>query len=429
MKRLMRRTALTLAALLASDSLLGVGAMAKDIDIAPTPNSLAAAVSAAAPGDRLLLGPGDYAGPIVISKALSIVGEAGTRISAGGKGSVITVDAPDVVIKGLTIVDSGRSGVDLDAGVKLTEKAQHACVEHNVFRNNLVGVDIHGAANVRVADNEIDGLTIDRMNDRGNGVYVWNASGAAIESNAITGGRDGIFLTTSRNILIRDNQIKNLRFAIHYMYTLDSRIIDNTSIDNHLGFALMFSSGLVVEGNRSIGDRDHGVMLNFVNDSVIDGNEVQGAAKCLFMYNANDNLVSDNRIKGCAIGIHFTAGSADNQIWANAFINNRTQVKYVGSTVHEWSRGGVGNYWSDYSAYDIDGDGVGDQPFRPNDAMDQILWTQPAARLLLGSPAVQLVRWAQSTFPALLPGGVVDSAPLMRPRARSKQAPRREQAR
>ena len=51
----------------------------------------------------------------------------------------------------------------------------------------------------------------------------------------------------------------------------------------------------------------------------------------------------------------------------------------------------------------------------PNDLMDQILWSQPAAGLLIGSPAVQHVRWSQQSFPATLPGGVRDSAPLMRP--------------
>lgn len=47
--------------------------------------------------------------------------------------------------------------------------------------------------------------------------------------------------------------------------------------------------------------------------------------------------------------------------------------------------------------------------------MDHILWCQPAAALLTGSPAVQLVRWSQSSFPAILPGGVTDSHPLMQP--------------
>ncbi|HXZ15588.1 MAG TPA: nitrous oxide reductase family maturation protein NosD, partial [Roseiarcus sp.] len=55
-------------------------------------------------------------------------------------------------------------------------------------------------------------------------------------------------------------------------------------------------------------------------------------------------------------------------------------------------------------------------PYRPNDLMDQVIWRAPAAKMLLNSPAVQVVRWAQSQFPAVHPGGVIDSAPLMAPR-------------
>ena len=43
------------------------------------------------------------------------------------------------------------------------------------------------------------------------------------------------------------------------------------------------------------------------------------------------------------------------------------------------------------------------------------MWSFPAAKLLINSPGVQVIRWAQSQFPALHPGGVMDSAPLMAP--------------
>ena len=33
----------------------------------------------------------------------------------------------------------------------------------------------------------------------------------------------------------------------------------------------------------------------------------------------------------------------------------------------------------------------------------------------MNSPAVSIVKWAQSQFPAILPGGVTDSKPLMKP--------------
>src|SRR3546814_9451515 len=73
-------------------------------------------------------------------------------------------------------------------------------------------------------------------------------------------------------------------------------------------------------------------MLNSANESEITGNVVRdGGEKCLFIYNANKNVIAGNRFEGCPIGIHFTAGSEGNRVTGNAFIGNRTQVKYVGT--------------------------------------------------------------------------------------------------
>ena len=49
---------------------------------------------------------------------------------------------------------------------------------------------------------------------------------------------------------------------------------------------------------------------------------------------------------------------------------------------------------------------------------------RPRAKVLLNSPAVQVLRWAQSQFPAILPGGVVDSHPLIGSPAAPDAAPR-----
>ena len=46
---------------------------------------------------------------------------------------------------------------------------------------------------------------------------------------------------------------------------------------------------------------------------------------------------------------------------------------------------------------------------------DQIVWRHPLAKLLLNSPSMQLLRWVQSEFPTLHPGGITDSKPLMAP--------------
>ena len=376
----------------------------------------AQAIAGAAPGDVLILAPGRYDGPVILDRPVTLDGQGVAEIHGGGTGSAITITGPDVILRGLLITGSGDSHETIDSGVQLTRTAERALIEGNRLEGNLHGVDVHGARDTVVRGNTILGRQTHHMNSRGNGVYIWNAPGTVIEGNSIRWGRDGIFSNASRTGTYRNNLFRDLRFAVHYMYTNNSEVSGNISIGNHLGFALMFSDRIVVHDNMSLGDRNHGLMLNYANNADIRGNLVRGGAeKCTFIYNAHRNLIYDNRFEGCDIGIHFTAGSERNAITGNAFIANRTQVKYVGTRHVEWSFEGRGNYWSDHPAFDLDGDGIADSRFRPNDLMDHILWSQPAASLLMGAPAVQLIRWSQAHFPASLPGGVLDSAPLMRP--------------
>ncbi len=383
--------------------------------VAPGDGVLQQAIAQAGPGDRLLLQDGVYAGRIVIDKPLELYGSAGSIVDGGGEGRVITVDAPDVTVRNVTVRGSGTSLATEDSGIFVTPEGDRALIDGNRLRGNLISVYLKGPDDARVRNNTIVGSTTPRVNARGNGVQLWNTPGSVVEDNDIRFGRDGIFVTTSHDNVFRGNYLHELRFAIHYMYTHDSEVSFNHSSGNHVGYALMYSERLRVVGNVSEGDRDRGLFFNYTNHSDIRGNRVTGGPeKCVFIYNANVNRIHDNYFSGCRIGIHFTAGSERNLVYGNAFVNNRTQVKYVGTRFIEWSLEGRGNYWSDNPAFDLDGDGIADRPYRPNDLVDQIVWRHPMAKLLLNSPAVQVLRWAQSQFPALYPGGVRDSAPLMR---------------
>jgi nitrous oxidase accessory protein len=394
-------------------------AMAEMRVVEPGEGALALAIAAAAPGDVLILAPGRHDGPVTIDRPLTLEGRSGAVVEGDGTGSVLTVTGSGAVIRGLEIRGSGSDGAAIDAGVSLARTASGARVEGNRLVGNLHGISVHGAQDSVVRGNVIEGRQDPRVNDRGNGVYVWNAPGTVVEGNDIRWGRDGIFANASKDNAFRGNLFRDLRFAVHYMYTNSSEVSGNVSIGNTLGYAVMFSNRIVLRDNLSLGDRTHGIMLNYANNAEVTGNLVRGGThqKCTFIYNAHKNRIQGNRFEGCQIGIHFTAGSERNEITGNAFIGNRTQVKYVGTRHVEWSASGRGNFWSDHPAFDLNGDGIADGAFRPNDLMDHILWSQPAATMLLGSPAVQLVRWSQAQFPATLPGGVTDSAPLMTPPA------------
>lgn len=402
--------------ILAAIALAGLKpASATEISVSADGTPLQEAVDRAAPGATLRLATGVHIGPVTISRPLTLLGGEGVVVRGNGQGSTITVNAPDTKLSQLEITGSGLLLETQDAGVFLGKQALRAQVLNNRLNDNLIGVYVWGAADARVEGNVIVGRRDLRVNERGNGVQVWNAPGAAIIANRISYGRDGIFVTTSKNNIFRDNRFSDLRIAVHYMYTNDSVVEGNLSQRNNIGYALMFSNNIMVRANRSVGDRDRGIFFNYANKLDVVGNRVTGGAtSCLFIYNSNKNKVRDNYMADCDIGIQFTAGSADNAISGNAFVDNRTQVKYVGTRWLEWSQGGRGNFWSDNPAFDLNGDGIADTPFRPNDLTDQLVWRYPSAKLLLNSPALKVLKWAQAAFPALHPGGVVDSAPLMR---------------
>lgn len=389
-------------------------ANAADISVAPGQGTLQLAIDQAPNGASLQLQPGTYTGGVIVNKPLTLQGQQASVVDAGGKGHVIEIDAPNVVIRNLTISGSGDSLASEDSGIFVTQNSANVVIQHNRLEANLIGIYIKGAANALLRNNTIIGSQNPHMNDRGNSVQIWNADGAIVEGNFLKFGRDGIFVTTSRNNVYRDNHIEDMRFAIHYMYTHDSTLSGNVSLRNHSAFALMFSDRLKVVNNVSDSSRDRGLFLNFVNYSSFIDNTVRGGTdKCVFIYNATSNLFSDNQFSDCDIGIHYTAGSDKNSITRNSFSGNRSQVKYVGTRHIEWSVNGQGNYWSDNPAFDLDNNGIADRPYYPNDLVDQIIWRYPLAKLLINSPATQVLRWAQSEFPSLHPGGITDSAPLM----------------
>lgn len=451
---------LGLAAVLAASP--GLPAWAERIRIVPGGGSPQDVLDKAQDGDVVAFGAGEYHGSIRITRRLSIEGEPGTVLVGPGRGSVVSVEAPGAVVRRMTIRGSGLNLETMDSGIFVEKTATGAVIEDNRVEGNLYGIYLHGAENAIARRNEIVGIREGRMNEAGNGVSVWNATGAQVLDNSISYGRDGIFSITSKRNVFSGNRFRDVRFAVHYMYTNDSEISNNVSVNNAVGYAIMFSNRLKVSGNVSDGDRDHGFLFNYANGSQISGNTVlgrlqpaerwtnagtrakddkehgmpaasepeldlasgarPGPTKCVFIYNANQNRFRDNWFEGCEIGIHFTAGSEGNEITGNAFIRNRNQVKYVGTRYLDWSKNGRGNFWSDNPAFDLNGDGTADNAYRPNDLVDKVLWTAPQAKVLMNSPAVQVIRWAQAQFPALLPGGVVDSHPLMVPPARPNLA-------
>lgn len=120
-------------------------AFAAVIAVSPTDN-LNQIIAQAQAGDTLKLASGVYQTKIIIDKPLTLEGPADRSATIQGdrQGRTVSVHAPDVVIRHLTVSGSGMSLPDMDAGIYLEETATNALVEKNDILDNSVGVYLHG---------------------------------------------------------------------------------------------------------------------------------------------------------------------------------------------------------------------------------------------------------------------------------------------
>ena len=130
--------------------LAALPSFAAEHQVVPGPGRLAQAIAGAAPGDVLTLHDGAYPGPVAIDRPLTITGPEGAVVDGQGQGTVITIDAPDVALRGFTVTGSGTKNEDLDAGVKILKGADRARIDGLALTDNMHGIDVHGGRDARV---------------------------------------------------------------------------------------------------------------------------------------------------------------------------------------------------------------------------------------------------------------------------------------
>ena len=75
---------------------------------------------------------------------------------------MVTVDAPQVVVRGLTVTGSGSDLSVEDSGIFVTARAAGAVIEDNRLEGNLIGVNLKGPKAAVVRHNRIEGRHDDR---------------------------------------------------------------------------------------------------------------------------------------------------------------------------------------------------------------------------------------------------------------------------
>ncbi len=391
------------------------------------PFDLQAALAGARAGDTIVVPAGSYAGPLVIDTPVTLIGAPGERpvIDGGGRGSVITINAPDVTIRGFDLRGSGAS-LDLeDSGI--TSLGARTVVEDNHLEDVLFGIYLQNAPDSVVRGNTVAGKPLE-MGVRGDGLRLWYSAGSLVENNHVHDSRDMI-VWFSPDSVIRGNTVERSRYGLHFMVNENVLIEENVLRDNSVGIYLMYGDGYTVRNNllfNNRGQSGYGLGLKDADNVVVDGNYF--VANRIGVYNDHSPLApgattrtEDNLFAYNDIALWLLPLVENNTIAGNVFQENGEQVALAGEGVlrnNNWSEAGRGNYWSDYAGYDANGDAVGDVPYVAQSLYEDLLAKNPELRLFQLSPATDAIDLAARAFPLFQPRPkMADEHPLMAPPA------------
>lgn len=376
-------------------------------------------------GDTIIFSSGIYKLNLLLIEPLTIRGEDGAVIDAGGKGTGITIRRSHTSIDNLQIRNYGSDLYKRDSGVRVMDGCAGVRLTNLKLSGGGFGIRADRLEDLEIRNCEIVGNPKKHILDRGDGVFLNYVKRSKLIDNRVRNVRDGFYFENTDATEAYGNHFDNTQYGIHWMYTRDDVGHHNVAINSVGGFALMSSKRIMCRDNTARDNVEFGILLNVCEACTVQSNLVEGVhnpkgkavldteGKGLFIYGPGASRVQDNAFTGADIGIGVALGGEKTVVTRNVFDKNTVQVRYVGKTPLEWSENGRGNYWGTFMSWDADNDGIADTPYQPNDSLDRIFWIYPEARFLMQSPVTALLRWFAARLEIDRGKGVTDSYPLM----------------
>ncbi len=288
-----------------------------------------------------------------------------------------------------------------------------------------------------------DGHTIaSSVNQSGTGIYLPVRIGVTIKNVNVTGFFHGIRAYASSNIEFVANAMSNNAWAIRFEWCDGCTLTGNTASNNWIGFYVNHSNNITLTGNTAsnnsywgrafylnnsdynilrenvaLNNSTHGILLasgsdyNTIMDNISSNNSSRGiyiADSCnnntvtdntissnrwygINIRGSSNNVITGNAISNNSTGIlinSYTSASYDNRVYNNNFIDNSTQASVSGSgNIFNLGEPTGGNYWSNWTEPDDNGDGIVDSPYTfPLGGHDDFPWAEPDGWLLAPPP-------------------------------------------
>ncbi|MEZ4796485.1 MAG: nitrous oxide reductase family maturation protein NosD [Flavobacteriaceae bacterium] len=350
---------------------------------------------------------------IVINKPLTIIGENYPIIDGELKGEIITIISDNVTVDGLFVINVGTSYTEDYAAIRV-RKSKNFVIQNVVLEKLFFGIYIEKSNYGKIYHNKVIGDAVEEYNS-GNGIQLWYSNFIEIEHNYVEHVRDGIYLEFSDNCVIKNNvSEQNLRYGLHFMFSNDDTYQDNTFENNGAGVAVMFSKKIKMHNNtfkENWGTASYGMLLKEINDAEIIGNTFEENTIGINIEGSNRILYKNNNFLNNGWAVKVRGACYANSFIENNFLYNSFDISY-NSKVNDnvFDR----NYWSNYTGYDLDKNGVGDVPYRPVKLFSYIVNKTPETIILLRSLFIDIIDFSEKVSPVFTPDNLLDNNPLIK---------------
>jgi len=361
-------------------------------------------IDAAKPGEVLTPAPGTYAGPLVITKPLTLDGRDQVVIDGGGKGTIVLLQTDGATLKNLRLTNSGDSHNDIDAGVQV--RGNFNVIKDTIIDHCLFGIDLQQSSNNIIRRNHISSKPVE-LGVRGDAIRFWYSYHNQVTDNIIRDSRDTVVWYSKDNTIAR-NDARGGRYSLHFMYSHINLVEDNLFEDNSVGIFVMFSDGVILRNNTIVnasGPTGVGIGFKDTSDVEISGNKILSNATGIYLdlspyQPGTTNRFTNNLIAFNGVAVRWLPGRDGNLFLGNRLEGNITQVVLEGgagkgATFNTWE----GNYWDDYEGFDRNQDGIGDTPHQEYAYADRLWMDLPQAQFFKGSPMLEVIDFLERLAP------------------------------
>ncbi len=353
------------------------------------------------PGSTIELLPGVHRPFEVSGEGITVRGQRGAVIDAGGKGHGLVVSGKRIRVENLAVKNTGPNYDFYNPDSAVFALECEDCAVDGLRAERVITA-------VRAEDSP--GFVVRRVravgNRQGPGITLYECPESLVEENELDGFLDNLYMEhTDRSVARRNRLVRSFRYGYHLMFSKDVEVYENVAERGRVGSAVMYGRRVHVYDNRfegHVGPLAFGLLSQEQHESLFEDNLIRGNNVGILVVSAVADLFRNNRVEENGFGVlvlrEKNKASSAAVFEKNVFLANVYDLAVDDPEAKVTLRE---NAYDRASRLDLDGDGFSDVPYLPSSSYALLASRMLDLSLFAFSPGITLWEEAEQKVPGL----------------------------